>query len=87
MTLTINPVFKNHLPPLSNEAYDNLKNSILANGCLVPIVIWDGTIVDGHNRYEICQEHGIPFEVIEEHFHSEAEALLWITVQQLGRRN
>ena len=87
MTLTINPVFKNHLPPLSNEAYDNLKNSILANGCLVPIVIWDGTIVDGHNRYEICQEHGIPFEVMEEHFHSEAEALLWITVQQLGRRN
>jgi len=28
--------------------------NILKNGCYDPIKIWNGTIVDGHNRYEIC---------------------------------
>ena len=85
--LKVNPVYKYHVSPLSPDVYDNLESSIKANGCLVPIVVWDGTIVDGHNRYEICQKYGIPFEVKEEHFNSEGEALLWITAQQLTRRN
>lgn len=85
--LKVNPVYKYHVSPLSPDVYDNLESSIKANGCLVPIVVWDGTIVDGHNRYEICQKYGIPFEVKEEHFNSEREALLWITAQQLTRRN
>lgn len=59
----------------------------MANGCLTPIIVWDKTIVDGHNRYEICMKHGISFDVKEEHFNNEAEALLWITAQQLTRRN
>lgn len=85
--LKVNPVYKNHVPPLSPDVYENLEASIKANGCMVPIVVWDGTIVDGHNRYEICQKYGIPFEVKEEHFGSEEEVLLWITAQQLTRRN
>ena len=87
MELTVNPIFKNHVSPLPQDVYDNLESNIKANGCLVPIVVWDGTIIDGHNRFEICQKNGIPFEVREEHFNSEAEALLWITAQQLVRRN
>ena len=53
MTLNINPVFKNHVPPLSPEVYENLENSIKADGCLVPIVTWNGTIVDGIEAVEI----------------------------------
>jgi len=87
MTWKVNPVFRDHLPPLPQDVYDNLERSIIANGCIVPIVVWGETIVDGHNRFEICQKHNIPFEVREEHFNNEEEALLWITVQQVNRRN
>ena len=50
--------------------------------------MWNNTIVDGHNRYRIAQEHpGIEFRVHEKHFNSKYEALSWICKNQLGRRN
>ena len=64
-----------------------LEASILKEGCETPLTIWNGVIVDGHNRYEICHEHGIPFAVSEKQFESRDEALLWIITNQLGRRN
>jgi hypothetical protein len=45
------------------------------------------TIVDGHNRYDICQEHGIPFAIMEKEFENRDEALMWMISTQLGRRN
>jgi len=33
-------------------------------------------IIDGHNRYEICKQHGIEFEVKEVDFASREEAKL-----------
>jgi hypothetical protein len=26
---------------------------------------FNGTLTDGHNRYEICQKHSIPFTMLE----------------------
>jgi hypothetical protein len=46
------------------------------------------TILDGHNRYEICTRLGIEFEIIEvEDCHDREIAIAWIVANQLGRRN
>lgn len=80
--------FKNCLPELSSEEYTELEKDIVKNGVLSPIVIWSGTIVDGHNRYAICQAHHITnIPTKEMNFTSKDEALEWILRNQLGRRN
>lgn len=52
MDLKIYNEFKNLILPLNPEEFKGLKESIL-NGYdnTFPIVIWDGTVIDGHNRY------------------------------------
>ena len=78
MTLKIEPKLRDVLIPLSKEKYEALEADILQNGCIQPIVVWNGTIVDGHNRYEICQKHGKPFDTVEHQFGSMTEARFWI---------
>lgn len=85
--MKINPVFKALIPPLSTEEYNQLEKNILADGCRDPLVVWNDTLIDGHNRYRICQEHGLPCEYVEATFDSEDEAIDWIIDNQLGRRN
>lgn len=48
---------------------------------------WPVTLLDGHNRYEICTRLGLPFEIHELRFESREEAEDWIDKNQLGRRN
>ena len=86
-TLTIDPEFRDLIPSPSDEERALLEDSIVANGCESPLFIWNGVIVDGHNRYEICQKHSIPFAVVEKDFADRDAALLWIIQTQLGRRN
>lgn len=86
-TLKIDQQFKNLIPPLSSNEYLQLEENLLADGCRDPIIVWKGVIVDGHNRYEICTRHQIPFSVIEKDFICREEAIAWICSNQLGRRN
>lgn len=86
-TLTIDPEFRDLIPSPSDEERVLLEDSIVANGCESPLFIWNGVIVDGHNRYEICQRHNIPFAVVEKDFADRNAALMWIIQTQLGRRN
>lgn len=44
-------------------------------------------IIDGHNRYEICTKHDLPYETKEIEFDSKDDAKIWIIKNQLGRRN
>lgn len=86
--LKVDEEFKTCLPELSQSEYDELEKDIIKNGVLSPIIVWDGVIVDGHNRYEISQNLG--YEIIptkEKDFGSREEALEWILRNQLGRRN
>jgi len=85
--LKINQEFKNLIPPLTKEEYKGLEKSLLEEGCRDALVTWNGTIVDGHNRYELCQKHGIDFDVIEKEFENEEEAKVWIIDNQNARRN
>ena len=86
-SLIIDPQFKNLIPPLQRTEYLQLEENLLADGCRDPLVVWRGTRVDGHNRYEICMRHRIPFSVTEVDFYCREEAIAWICANQLGRRN
>ncbi len=85
--LEINEVLEHAMPPLQKMELNLLTQSLLNEGCRDPLVVWNGTIVDGHNRYRICQENQIPFSYIEKEFQDEAEAKKWIIRNQLARRN
>jgi hypothetical protein len=87
MTLQIDPEFRDLIPPLTADERGGLVESLLADGCRDPIVVWGETIVDGHNRYEICTSRGIPFTTVEKSFSARDEAMLWILRNQLSRRN
>ena len=65
LDLEIDPDFAGLIPPLQDTELSLLIDSILTNGCEMPLVIWNGTILDGHNRYRICHENSIPFAVFE----------------------
>lgn len=84
----IDPELNTVLPKLSEEDYTALEKSLLTDGYKgAPIMIWDDVIVDGHNRYEICNKHNIPYEVKNIDFENKEEAMRWMVRQQIGRRN
>lgn len=79
--------FKRFIPPLSAEERKQLEENILQDGCRDALVVWDKTIIDGHNRYEICTKHQIAFTIDSICFQSREGAISWICANQLGRRN
>ena len=87
--LTIDPEFEAKCPPLTDDELSQLEENILEEGLvLMPLIVWNDTIVDGHNRYRIAQAHpGIGFRTHEKQFNNRYEALSWICKNQLGRRN
>jgi len=85
--LKVDKDFKNLIRPLQRKEYLQLEANILADGCRDPIVTYNGYIIDGHNRYEICTKHKIPFTVLEMDFDCRESAIAWICANQLGRRN
>ena len=89
MELRIDPEFEGKIPPLTTEEFQQLENNILADGVVInPIIVWDGVIVDGHNRYRIVSKHPeIRFSTCEKTFADRYEAIAWICKNQLGRRN
>ena len=89
MELRIDPEFEGKIPPLTTEEFQQLENNILADGVVInPIIVWDGVIVDGHNRYRIVSKHPeIQFSTCEKTFADRYEAIAWICKNQLGRRN
>ena len=85
--LTVDPEFRDLIPPLNEEELKLLEESLVADGCESPIIVWNGAIIDGHNRYAICRKHDIPFSIQEKHFDTRDEVMLWMLRNQLGRRN
>ena len=87
--LRIDPEFRDKIPPLTDAELEQLKENILNDGEVYePICVWNRTIVDGHNRWKIIQEHPeIPYKVKELDFADKWEAIEWMCKKQLGRRN
>ncbi len=88
MQITINEDLKAYIDPLTEDEYAALEHSLLAEGCRDALVLWGDLLIDGHNRYGICQKHGIPFKTVQnETFKSMDDVHLWMIDNHLGRRS
>jgi hypothetical protein len=85
--LTIIDELKNLLPPLTDAEFTGLEESILKDGCLSPLVVWNDILVDGHHRYEICRKHQIAYAVKNVELASLEDAQFWAWQHQDNRRN
>jgi len=86
--MKIDADFQNLLAPPDEGELEQLRANLLREGrCRDAIVLWRGFIIDGYTRYAICREYDIPFETRELNFPSKKAVMLWITENQLGRRN
>lgn len=86
-TLVIDKEFKGLIPPLTNEEFNQLEQNCIKDGILESIKVWQNVIIDGHNRHEIASKNGLDFAVTELNFESRTDAIEWIILHQLGRRN
>ena len=87
-TPVVLPEMEQLLPPLSGEQFSALENDILENGCYAPIIVnEDMVVIDGHNRFRICEKHGLPYRMLVFSFTDLLEAKQWALDTQKGRRN
>ncbi|WP_223904709.1 plasmid replication/partition related protein [Rhodoferax lithotrophicus] len=88
MNIIVNEELKAYIDPLTPDEYASLESSILAEGCRDALVLWGDVLIDGHNRYAICQAHGLPFQTVQNTwFKSMEDVHLWMIEQHLGRRS
>jgi hypothetical protein len=89
MPLTIHPDLHSLIPPLTPEESAQLEANLLAEGCREPLLIWqeEQTLLDGHNRLDICTRHGLPYTTHEVSLPDLDAAKAWMIANQLGRRN
>jgi N6-adenosine-specific RNA methylase IME4 len=87
--LKIDKEFKDLIPPLQEDEFKQLESNLINEGWRnnERIITWNETIVDGHNRYDICSKNNIKFQSQEKKFKDKNEVILWIIDNQLGRRN
>ena len=85
--IVINEKFRTLIPPLNKAEYTELEKSLIKEGCREPLITWNGYLIDGHNRYEICTRLNIKYKVANMPFESEEDAISWICSNQLGRRS
>jgi len=87
-TIRIDEELRAYIEPLTEDEYITLERSLLAEGCRDALVLWGDLLVDGHNRYDICQKHGIAFNTVQNaHFRSMDDVRLWMIENHLGRRS
>jgi len=74
--IIIDREFKFLLPMLDEKAFANLEADILENGIRDSLVLWEGILIDGYNRYNIAQKHDLPFNTISMDFGSRDEVVI-----------
>ena len=81
--LKIDPEFQGKIPPLTFEELNQLEANILRDGRIInPIIVWQGLIVDGHNRYTIAKKHPVlnDFTMAIAMIVAMASSVLWVQV-------
>jgi len=85
--LIIDPELRDWIIPLSPEEKANLEKSIFEDGCRDPLITWNGILVDGHHRYEICKRRDIYFGTLPKEFPDKDAVKIWMFNNQIARRN
>src|SRR5690349_10424935 len=78
--IQIDPEYAGLIPPLTPAELADLEASLLAYGCLDPLVVWKGhgILLDGHHRLDLCHKHRIPFTTVEIDLPDREAAMWWI---------
>jgi ParB-like nuclease domain len=84
LMLAVHP-FADVFPPMNAEELTALAADIRANGLREPIVLHEGMILDGRNRYRACCELGI--EPITRPWDSKGDPLSFVVSKNLHRRH
>ena len=72
------------LSPLFSQDYlDHLEESINTHGCLDPIDIWNGIVINGYKRYRICLKLKKELSVNEKNFPGKEDAIIWLCYEHL----
>jgi len=90
--IVIDPEFAGLLPPLPPHEREELERGILAaKKCRDDLIVWrhEGKriLLDGHNRKEIADKLGLPYEIKEVELPDRDAARLFILGNQRGRRS
>lgn len=85
--IVIREDFKKLIPALTAEEYKQLEANILSEGIRDPLVVWNGYLVDGHNRYAIATQHGLEYKTLSKEFKDGNAVKEWMILNQFGRRN
>jgi len=91
------------IPPLLESEYSALKENLKKHGCKDPLKLWQTTnktlsrigvteepiyvLIDGHNRFKLCTELQIPFNIQIDYFDSLKDVRDFMIDFQLSRRN
>ena len=94
---------KDLIPPLLEVEFLALKDNLRKHGCKDPLKIWQTVnpvinregdsdeaiyvLIDGHNRFQLCNELQIPFNIQIDNFESLKEVRDFMIDFQLSRRN
>jgi ParB-like chromosome segregation protein Spo0J len=71
---------------MTGEEFADLVDSIRVNGLMNEIVLWEGKILDGRNRYLACKEAGV-LPRLRAFTGSHADAVRFVCEQNLRRRH
>ncbi len=94
---------KELIPPLLETEFLALKDNLQKHGCKDPLKVWQTNnnnigitespeeivyvLIDGHNRFQLCNELKIPFNIQIDNFESITEVRNFMIDFQLSRRN
>jgi hypothetical protein len=89
MQLKIIEEFRNLISPLPKEQKEALKQNIKTYGLRDPLIVWleEDVLIDGHNRYDICEELQIEPKYVYYSFKDKYDVLSFIIENQIIRRN
>jgi 16S rRNA G966 N2-methylase RsmD len=85
--LQVKKEFRDLIPALLPDEFNQLEQNCIKHGIQDSIKVWNGYVIDGHNRYEIAQKHKLKFEIEELNFENELKVREWMILNQFGRRN
>jgi hypothetical protein len=88
--LIIDPEIQSIIPPLTEDEKQQLEDNIVADNIVRDAIIrWKGRriVLDGHNRLEIADRHGIDYRITDLDFPDRNAAINWVIRNQFGRRN
>ncbi len=90
LEVEIDADLQDYLPQCSDRTTFDLELAVKeAGGAIDPLTVWNGKLIDGHRRYEICKRLHLPLlgGIRTLDFATVREVKHWMDVYQTSRRN